>query len=1217
MENMTAYQQIKNGRLNINSPELLQVIINDIKKRKIKTLAIDTETTGLDTLYDKIFYIPIGYNTTDGSRAFLINLLVDDKTKGKMIVLIKELFNYINENKVNVVFHNAAYDLGVLKSNYGVELDTNHIDDTMYKAIHINTAFFKGDLRIDVDSAMSDGVDIDTELDFSHDRRLLPIALKPLSDRLDLKDVNLPQFDEITKLLQNGEWDRFKEAFSNFVSINELSLNKYEEELLSVDSDSEDINKSMEFFLKLFVDPEKHIKTLKDIKESQWNKDFIKFYNINKGDFSGINVSDDDLKAKNFYKTMLKKQWNAYEDDDYLNMMRLFHESYFHVSQEYSAFFAPYSSITTLLKPNISYAELARMSELVLFIYSIADAKLTVQVNIELNKIINKRLRELFAPMALTPEGLRQKAVNFITNYKLDLSTLYGLVEQQFTGMPVDITNLKPQLDNVKKSINVIHENINLELKKIYDFIIIDNDRKPEEDRIDKDSLINVMKKDFNMELTKRIGSEELELLPNIKSSQGQKISTIINKYIPWFKMFINVQIKQSEILKVTTLLKFVERSRLKTTDYELYEAFIKVNLRNVNKDTIKEFDSYFGIDSDNGKKVRMYIENYFLKYSRDIIERLFQKEKQPSSPLTKHLRIFLKETKIDRVLQKTFKHTSGIEYKLGMDKGDYTKLREEWYLNSYLNQEEIKNGMTFKELFEGYVLKPIFKTTSLRLLEAKVSKDIISTSTKDGHMQGLNKLIVSFNIKSKVPKRTINAETIPQFIAFGETIDDSEDYTLEQKDVLHALIDIVKYKKINDTQTKWLLTYGVSIGHKAVMGRGRFMTSLRWNAETGRGTSSAQQFPNGKLYSPLNKNFILFDPRSIFKPTEGKMLVFIDYQNVEVKAANIAIRHFGLVDKAYDDAYVPIGCRNQNGELWDFKNEDHKLNVKKYTWVRDNGEVWEPLDLHGNLAKTVDPTLVEGTPEFTKMRKLCKKITFGKQYGQAIKGMILANPNVEVAKLKSIYDGLNQLHISQEQVITNLRTLANTQGFFEAYHGRIFSFPRNKQGTKVLFTHKLFNYYCQGMGAIFLKRGVRDSYNYSKAHPDIDVKMMNSVHDEIQFVAKLDAKNIRALFEYKRLMNTHTDVDFPITSDIEISPYAWGYKWTVEDDFDGNITVELEHTLDDGRNVNIIRTPEQVEICGNKQVDFNNLKEELGHVIIREKDDNGDLVVVEEFINE
>jgi len=186
-----------------------------------------------------------------------------------------------------------------------------------------------------------------------------------------------------------------------------------------------------------------------------------------------------------------------------------------------------------------------------------------------------------------------------------------------------------------------------------------------------------------------------------------------------------------------------------------------------------------------------------------------------------------------------------------------------------------------------------------------------------------------------------------------------------------------------------------------------------------------------------------------------------------------------------------------------------------------------------------VYPHLVKGTPEFTKFRGYAKRIAFGYQYGQALPGMIASNKDIEPDVVKKVFKSLEEIHNAQKQLVTYLKSSTSQTGYFEALHGRIFSLPRDKGSGRVIYTHLILNYLCQGTGAIFLKRGVRDSYNYSLAHPEVDVKMMNTVHDEIQYDFKLDAKNIRALFNYNLLMISHEDIDFPITSDIEIAPYS------------------------------------------------------------------------------
>lgn len=82
-------------------------------------IGIDTETTGLDAFTSQVRLIQMA----NRSQAFIVDLF-------KTPALIEPIKEFLTTSKVGKVFHNAKFDLKMLKQNFGIELN-DHVYDTM------------------------------------------------------------------------------------------------------------------------------------------------------------------------------------------------------------------------------------------------------------------------------------------------------------------------------------------------------------------------------------------------------------------------------------------------------------------------------------------------------------------------------------------------------------------------------------------------------------------------------------------------------------------------------------------------------------------------------------------------------------------------------------------------------------------------------------------------------------------------------------------------------------------------------------------------------------------------------------------------------------------------------------------------------------------------------------------------------------------------------
>lgn len=136
----------------ITTKEKYEEYINKIKENKI--VAVDTETTGLDIFNIRVVglclytpdmpsvYIPIFHTDVYGN---VLEECMDEK-------YVSELFKtVIEDDSIKTIYHNAKYDLKVLKHLWKINIDLSNVYwDTMIGAYVLNEnerAFKKGDSR--------------------------------------------------------------------------------------------------------------------------------------------------------------------------------------------------------------------------------------------------------------------------------------------------------------------------------------------------------------------------------------------------------------------------------------------------------------------------------------------------------------------------------------------------------------------------------------------------------------------------------------------------------------------------------------------------------------------------------------------------------------------------------------------------------------------------------------------------------------------------------------------------------------------------------------------------------------------------------------------------------------------------------------------------------------------------------------------------------------
>jgi DNA polymerase I len=127
--------QIPKTWVNIETMEQLAFLREDLEV--CKRVVVDTETTGLSVEH-KVFGISLAVGDVDGDKAvrrvYWCNmLLVEEDVKETMIDIVRTLF--ATDSTWNLMFHNASFDIRMLRGTYGIELLHENINCSMLLAL--------------------------------------------------------------------------------------------------------------------------------------------------------------------------------------------------------------------------------------------------------------------------------------------------------------------------------------------------------------------------------------------------------------------------------------------------------------------------------------------------------------------------------------------------------------------------------------------------------------------------------------------------------------------------------------------------------------------------------------------------------------------------------------------------------------------------------------------------------------------------------------------------------------------------------------------------------------------------------------------------------------------------------------------------------------------------------------------------------------------------
>lgn len=107
----------------------------------------------------------------------------------------------------------------------------------------------------------------------------------------------------------------------------------------------------------------------------------------------------------------------------------------------------------------------------------------------------------------------------------------------------------------------------------------------------------------------------------------------------------------------------------------------------------------------------------------------------------------------------------------------------------------------------------------------------------------------------------------------------------------------------------------------------------------------------------------------------------------------------------------------------------------------------------------------------------------------------------------------------------------------------QLFAFTSNLFGIKYygVTGHKLINLLVQGSAAYYLKKKIRELYDYSKLHK-IKTRWQMQVHDELSW-EKHDDDDPHIFFQFQKIMQDWEDTLVPIVADMEVTTTKWAEK--------------------------------------------------------------------------
>lgn len=334
-------------------------------------------------------------------------------------------------------------------------------------------------------------------------------------------------------------------------------------------------------------------------------------------------------------------------------------------------------------------------------------------------------------------------------------------------------------------------------------------------------------------------------------------------------------------------------------------------------------------------------------------------------------------------------------------------------------------------------------------------------------------------------------------------------------------------------TLEKWYSTYILRF-IKDLKISDRLYTSINQvGTVSGRVTSDFQQFP--KTAITTTKGVELFHPRRVVQKSGDDFIgiVYLDYSQVELRFQAFYTILCGTPDLNLCRAYMPYKCVNPQGELFDYTNPEHIRSWNKEWYYEENPtQHWEPTDVHA--ATTIAATgLDKSDPAFKLARyDIGKRVNFAKNYGASLNRIITMFPNKSLEECKRI-DGA---YYTAFPGVKTYHQYCYSRAQTEACTGNLFGI--NYYGVS---GHKLINLLIQGSAAFYLKKKIRELYDYSKQN-NLKSRFQMQIHDELSWEYNIQDPP-EVFFNFKKIMEDWEDTQVPIVAEMDATKTTWAEK--------------------------------------------------------------------------
>lgn len=349
----------------------------------------------------------------------------------------------------------------------------------------------------------------------------------------------------------------------------------------------------------------------------------------------------------------------------------------------------------------------------------------------------------------------------------------------------------------------------------------------------------------------------------------------------------------------------------------------------------------------------------------------------------------------------------------------------------------------------------------------------------------------------------------------------------------------IVKLRTVD----KWLSTYIDGILNKIckVNDEYRLYTTINNNGTvSGRVSSDLQQMPKAPILDEEENE--LFHPRKYIIPSDGTMLVFEDYSQVELRVQAFMTIKSGNPDVNLCRAYMPYKCFNtETFEEFNYKNPEHINSWDSGKWFNKDGTPWEPTDLHSMTTIKAFPELAnvdKSSKEFKEARYLGKMTNFASNYGVGSK-TLSESLNVDLDTAIKLREGYNETFPGVLYYGKQVHKALELKGFVTNLYGRKYYIESSDN------YYKANNYLVQGSCADALKEVEIKVCEYLK---DKKSRFVMAIHDELAFEVfegeEYVITEIKSIMEHVRNVVPYV----PIVSDVEYTKTNWADKKDWED---------------------------------------------------------------------